>query len=195
MSNGNNKDLNLERFWSRLRPARQVVKVEGWDILKAIEVACTKTNAELAGKLKDLDVSPRVASEIATRAVLAFLDHWYEEIRHGDLVSLIAVILEGRNIPVGELKGFIRALPDTLLERVVQNPGPKASGIQALLAIEHDFRRTGRSAERDYDLHADPLRGGLSVTFRPPRAGGEAVTFNLGDNFEGISSSSGVTST
>jgi hypothetical protein len=175
--------MDFESFWKRLRGAKpEAERPKGWDFLAALRRAGDKANADLAGLFKEED--PKLVSKVATAAVQCFLEHWYEELRGGDTVSLIGVVLEGRDLTDAELKEFVRALPASLIQRICDFPTPQASGLQALLAIEHE-RRKGNAP--DYLLSRDPLDGKLVVTFYAPAALGRPVIFKLDETFEGIS--------
>lgn len=182
-------DYDLEKFWRRLRgtlresPFETTVEPKGktWDLRGAIVRAARRADAELAEAFKGED--RRLVSKVATAAVQVFLEAWYDELRGGDTVSLIGVVLDGRDLTVEELKGFVAALPVSLLERICEFPGPRASGLQALLAIERE-RRKGNSP--DYLLSRDPLDGKLVVTFYPTAALGRAIVFKLDETFEGV---------
>lgn len=174
------------RFWKRLRPdpRPEVVSAphgKGWYLREAIERAGKRADAEMAEAFKNED--RRLVSKVATATVQVFLEAWYDELRQGDTVSLIGVVMEGRDLSVEELKGFVSALPASLLQRICDFPTPRASGLQALLAIEHE-RRKGNAP--DYLLSRDPLDGKLVVTFYPPPAAGRAITFKLDETFEGV---------
>ncbi len=181
-------DLDLfDRFWRRLRPKPPERDIEpppgakGWNLRGAITRAARRADAELAEAFKNED--RRLVSKVATAAVQVFLEAWYEELRGGDTVSLIGVVLDGRDLTVEELKAFVAALPASLLQRICDFPGPWAAGLQALLAIEHE-RRKGNAP--DYLLSRDPVDGKLVVTFYPAAAHGQAITFKLDETFEGI---------
>ena len=175
--------MDLERFWNRLRPRSTPTdepRPRGWNLLDALRRAAIKADAELRERFKASNIDPKVVSEVSTAAIHAFLDAWYDELRQGDTVSLIGVVLDGRDLPVEELNTFVRALPATLLQRICDDPTPRASGLQALLAIEND-RRTRKRAE--YTLSRDPLDDKLLVTFRPPETFGEPIFIKLDEGF------------
>ncbi len=183
--------MELEAFWKRLRPPRapEEPRGKGWDLRAAIMRAGAAANIELLKMFEGLD--PKIVSMVATTAVRVFLEAWYEELRQGDTVSLVGVVLEGRDLTVEELKSFVQALPSTLLQRICDFPSPHASGLQALLAIESERRK---KLAPDYLLSRDPLDDKLVVTFYPVQARGEAVTFKLDESFEGVTET-GVIST
>lgn len=81
-----------------------------------------------------------------------------------DPAGLLEVVLSVQNIPADELKGFIRALPRTLLDRIIQSDlAGHAKGIHALLALETLVRD---NLETDYRLLALPS-GGIEVEVLP----------------------------
>ncbi len=175
--------MDLETFWKRLRPPRvdPAPQPKGWDLRKALLRAAQKAETDLEGRFEGLD--PAVVSKVATTTLQCFLEAWYDELRGGDTVSLIGVVMAGADLDVAELKGFVAALPETLLQRICDFPTPVASGLQALLAIEHCRRK---KTAPDYLLSRDALDGTLIATFYPPQAHGEPVTFKLDETFEGV---------
>lgn len=187
----NEKTVDFETFWQKLRPSRTqepdpAQSPKGWDVLRAIERAARKTNKELPELLGDLDIDPVLAGRLVTRAIQCFLEHWYEELRHGDAVHLIGVVLEGQNLNPTELKLFVRALPESLLERICSEPGPTASGMQAFLAIELAYRR---KQVLEYRLTRDPTDDKLVVTFFATmgnRLDEPEISFKLDECFQGV---------
>lgn len=182
-----NDEADLESFWQAVRAPRAIKLIDpgDWNVLKGIEIAAGKTNLELARIFADLrteGVEPALISKIATRAIGVFLDHWYEELRHADLSTLVAVVLEGARLPVEELKGFVRSMPPALVDRIVSSIGPTASGLQALMTVEQEWRKV---RGRDYELSRD-LDGRLLVTAYFPRLGGEPLTFRLDERYGGV---------
>ena len=122
---------------------------------------------------------PRIVSRVATRTLQCVLEAWYEELHAGDTVALIGVVLDGSDLTTDELRGFVQALPASLLQRIVDFPTPEASGLQALLAIEHQRRK---KEAPDYTLSRDVADGKLIVSFRQL---GETIEFKLDETFEG----------
>lgn len=174
--------VDLESFWNRLRPPRaEEPRGKVWDLRSALVRAATKADAELTKQFEGVALAS--VAKVATASVQCFLEAWYEELRQGDTVSLIGVVLDGKDLTVEELKGFVAALPASLLQRICDFPTPHASGVQALLAVEH-LRR--QKLAPDYLLRRDPFDDKLMVTFYPPQARGEAVTFKLDETFEGV---------
>ncbi len=177
----------FEKYWNRLRPQRGTEKPKpaegkGWDLRQALLRAAVKAEKDLAGHFDGLD--PVVVSRVATTSIRCFLEAWYDELHQGgDTVSLIGVVLAGKDMTVDELKGFVQALPATLIERICLFPSPKASGLQALLAMEN-HRRKGEIP--DYALSRDPTDGTLVVSFRPAGVLGALISFKLDETFEGV---------
>jgi hypothetical protein len=176
--------MDLESYWRRLRPPRPPESKEKqpreWNLREALIRAAVKCDQEMKDRFPTYD--PVVVSRVATAAVQAFLEAWYDELHAGDTVSLIGVVLEGADLTVEELKAFVRALPTSLLKRICDFPTPTASGTQALLALEHEYRR---HLAPEYQLSRDPNDGRLVVSFAPPALLGQVVTFKLEESFEG----------
>lgn len=176
--------MDLETYWKRLRPqqAEKPAKPKGksWDLRAAIVRAATQTEEGLATQFEGID--PKIVTHVATTTLRLFLEAWYDELHEGDAVSLIGVVLSGSDLTDHELKGFVQALPASLLERICATPSPEASGLQALIAIEN-HRRKGQVA--DYTFSRDPVDGKLKVTFRPAGVLGGTIDFKLEETFEG----------
>jgi hypothetical protein len=183
------EDNDLESYWAEVRQApRSITLVTGrvGNVREGLELAALKTSHDLSEKFKasvgkpiDLDFLTSLVAD----GVGMFLKHWCEDLRHRDTASLVEVVLEGRMLPIDELKAFVRALPKTLLDRVLKEGGfgTTGSGIHALLAVEWHFReRSGR----DYELRRDPTDDKLVITAYPSSLNGAAVTFRLDEKFQ-----------
>src|SRR5574338_358920 len=189
------EDTELEAYWDELKQAR-LVELSGsvGDFRDSLRDAAAKTAADLQLQFFKELVGRQVGSEeigrLVATAVELFLKNWYEDLRHRDPASLVEVVLAGHTIPVEELKGFVRALPLSLVERIVKQGGlsDSGSGIHALLAVEWHHRQ---QKGVDYQLHRDPMDSKLVVTTFPAKLGGRPLTFRLDEKFE-IQSESGV---
>ena len=178
---GNDEDL--ESYWAPLRRASVIKVVSGkiTNLREGLELAALKAEQRL---LKQVDESAHRfltmgVSELVSVCVNSLLVHWYEGLRGHGPGSLLEIVLADQHLPVGELKDFVRALPVSLIERILKShPLDKASGIHALIAIELHFRR---GSGDDYEIRRGS-DGLLSVALRPINTG-KSVVFSLDENF------------
>lgn len=183
------EDDDLETYWSELRKDQPKIKLARNDLPSIMEMATAKTTTELQEWLRKhpgpLDLPAMVA-----QGVQMFWHHLTTDLKHIDTVGLIEVILSTQGLPAPELKTFVRALPRTLLERIVQSElGASAGGIHALLSLEVLFR-DGR--ESDYTLTAMPS-GGVEVAVQPRNRNVGELRFRLDESFS-LQSPGGVES-
>lgn len=191
------EDNDLETYWAEIRQAPRSIKlVTGAvsNVREGLEIAAAKTSHDLQEKFKEMVGKPidlAFLSNLVGGGVELFLKNWYEDLRRRDVSSLVEVVLEGQTLPVEELKGFIRALPKSLLDRVLKEGGlgSVGSGIHGLLAVEWHFRQ---ASGRDYELRRDPTDDKLVVTAYPNSLNGGAITFRLDEKFE-LDAPAGVT--
>jgi len=189
-------DDTLESFWQDLRPVnlapRQpeegLIKVHSGrvtDLDASLEMACAKATQELGtlfARHRGVSMTHELLAEVVATGVKVFMEKWREGLKGADLAGLVEIVLEGQNLPLEELRGFVRALPTPLLERVAKSALGTASGTHGLMAIEH-ARRNG--SLRDYTLGQDS--GKLYAEFTHPREPGgqegETIRFYLDDEF------------
>lgn len=181
-------DDSLESFWKDLRPVGPRPPVEGLitvnsgkvtDLDASLELACEKTTRDLAQQFRHysgLILTSDMLAEIVSNGVRTFMNSWREGLKSHDLAGLIELVLAGQDLPLDDLRGFVRALPLTLLERVAHSAVGSASGVHGLMAIEH-ARRSGRL--REYTLGQDS--GRLYAEFSHQ---GSEVRFFLDDEFQ-----------
>ncbi len=185
-------DDDLESYWKDVQAAAPLKRVTGnsTPIYVAFEAAAAKAREDMAkesARFLNQPLTPEALSAMISVGLQKFLSRWYEELRTVDFSTLIAVILEGKDVPLPELKEFVRALPGTLLERLVgperQETLPTRTGaIHALLAIEYHFRKNRITMQRDYELRRDLTDDMLTVTLYP--ASGGEITFRLDEKFD-----------
>lgn len=184
-------DDDLELYWADLhqgrRPLTRVVDLQG-----NIEFAREKTLFDMRQKYAENKAELNLIMYVAEETVQTFLQHWRKDLAARGSGGILDVVLEDSTLEVVELKRFIRAVPESLVQRIVKN-GPTATsarGIHALLAIEYHYRVNPQKFTRDYDLVRDD-HGVLSVTFYPkdtsrdpshPNPG--PFTFRLDETFD-----------
>ena len=88
-------------------------------------------------------------------------------------------------MPAIEVKGFLRTLPRTLidriLERLIDNNGSRGTGLQALLTLEALYRDS--DLDHDYELERDS-NGKLVISFQLDRHRNDGpVSFRLRELF------------
>jgi len=182
------EDESLESFWKDLRPVGPRPVVEGLivvnsgkvtDLDASLELACEKTTHELTQQFQHYSgamLTTEMLVELVTTGVKVFMNSWREGLKSHDLAGLIELVLVGQNLPLDDLRGFVRALPSSLLERVARSAVGGASGLHGLMGIEH-ARRAGHLQE--YTLGQDA--GRLFAEFGHQ---GQEVRFFLDDEFE-----------
>jgi len=191
-------DDSLESFWKDLVPIRSepppapaegLIKVVGGkatDLDASLELACAKATHELAQRFevhRGQPMTTELLAQIISVGVKTFMEKWREGLKGQDLAGLIEIVLEGQSLPLEELRGFVRALPTALLERVARSALGAASGTHGLMAIEH-ARRAG--SLRDYTLGQDSGRLYAEFTHSHTQEGeeGNTVRFYLDDEFQ-----------
>jgi len=183
------EDQDLESYWKELRnqPERKIrLAGKATDFREGLEAARLKASYDIATKFAaraGQPVTVELLGEIIAHGIETFMTHWYEDLRKREPATLVEVVLEGQNLRPEELKAFVRALPNTLIERILEvgAMGSTGSGIHALLAVEAHFRA---NKGRDYELRRDMLDNKLIVTAYPARLAGEALTFKLDETFD-----------
>lgn len=177
---------DLQDDWAEFRP-RSPIQPAGQpgNILSGLDVAAVKAEADLreeAARYASKGSGGLSLPQLIAVGVRQFLRHFTEELRCRDTASLIEIIMSDSRMTPDELKGFIRALPESLVQRIVTNGATLASvrGIHGLLAIELDHRSRSRST--DYLLRK--VGSTLEVTLYPPHLNGRSVTFTLDESFE-----------
>ena len=174
---------NLDQYWADLRPAPPQVQVSGNNLPSLKEMALAKTNLDMqawARQSPHLIRNEAFVTEMVNRTIETYWEHLTRDSKRYDITGLIEVIISVQNLQAGEWKSFVRALPRSLLERIVQaDLGATAGGIHALLSLDLLFRN---GQENDYNL--TPLSGGgIQVSLRPRSRPGEILQFRLDETF------------
>lgn len=182
---------DLELYWADLRPYRVEVSVNQTPVDKQLaavrEEALQAAVKHIRTSCADLQLrDPEAIAALVLDVVFLVMSRWYEHMKHHDLGYLIEVILESQHdLPLSDVKGFIRALPMTILSRLLNESKGPMTGLHALVACEVRRREGSLS---DYDIRVDGARR-LIVTFMPPQGAQglsrEPLTFALRDIFSG----------
>lgn len=175
------EEIELEEFWKDLRrsPSFTVVKATPNDAKGLLLLASEMAGFEMAQRFAELEgkvLTAETLAQIVSTGVKTFMEKWGESLRNQNLSGLIELVLEGQKLTPAELKGFVRALPGTLVERIVSSAVASGTGITALMALEH-HRRQGTLD--DYSIEQE--HGRVVVRFTP--RGREPVTFGLYEVF------------
>jgi DNA polymerase III delta prime subunit len=107
------------------------------------------------------------------------------EQRKKDASVLIQLFLEVPSMPSLEVKEFLRALPRTIIDRIlarlIDSNGSRGTGLQALLTLEALYRDS--SLDHDYDLERDS-DGKLIISFQLDRHRNDGpISFRLRELF------------
>lgn len=181
-------DLDFESFWADLRAkkgpvTKDVIQVVGGrtsDVGDMLNIACEKAAFELAKKFRQysgVSMTTDLLAEVVSTGVRIFMEKWHEGLRGHNLAGLIEIVLEGQSLTPDEMRGFVRALPRSLLERISSSALGSATGIHGLMAVEF-ARRQGEV--RDYTLR--PESGRIRVEFVNQQ--GQEVSFYLDETFK-----------
>jgi hypothetical protein len=177
---------DIRDCWETLRgpPSPiEIITTRANDLKSQVSMAAAQASFKLARytneKYNQQTVTGEVLADIATKGVELFMEQWLEILRSRDLAGLIEVVLEGQQLSPDEMKGFLRALPQSLLNRVVDSAFGTVTGVHALIAFEIHRRRLGIS---DYTLSKEGERTG--VRFFDPQSRKE-IEFFLDEAFQG----------
>jgi hypothetical protein len=175
---------DLQACWKELRPASPVtlVSTRVSDIKSQLLIVAAKASFDLrkyADRYQGKPFTGEVLADVTSKGVELFMQRWFDHLRSQDLAGLIEVVLEGQQLSPVEMKGFLTALPASLLDRIVTASVGTVTGVHALIAFEH-HRRV--SEIRDYTLSKEGMRTKVSF-FDPKRQ--IMVDFYLDEAFEG----------
>jgi hypothetical protein len=175
---------DLEGDWRLLqRSPIQVVTNRASDLKSQLEVAGEKTVFELRQHFKQYQDAPLTVDLLSTlvgKAVRVFLAKWQEGLRDQNLAGLIEIVLEGQDLTPEEMRGFLKALPDSLLQKILDSGihSQSATGVHGLIAIEKHLRQR---KVLDYTIGKD--LGRVYVEFVDPETNG-TVRFSLDEFFK-----------
>jgi hypothetical protein len=178
-------ESDLETFWQDLRGKQQPSLVISGDKPKdytfALEEAALKAEFDLQAEIAAMGANPVLTSDLlaklVTKGIKHFIRHWYAAYRNQDVAGLVEFMMDGLNLPTDELKGLMRAMPRSLIDRVVSGVDGTGSGIHALFALEWHFRE--RNLREDYELYRDDECLKVRVI-----RDGQAITITLAEKFD-----------
>jgi len=173
----------LEDCWDLVRvkfPIRRVSD-KASDIDGQLELACEKAIFDLKRDFEKHSgqvLTHELFGQMITQGVRLFMKHWLEGLQSKNVAGLIEIVLEGqKDMTPAEMQAFVRALPETLLQKVCKSGLGTANGIHALIGVEHARRR---GEVREYTLGRDGFR--LWVKFE--NVTGDEVHFFLDEPFD-----------
>lgn len=174
---------DLEEYWDLVRVKSPIRRIDdkGSDIDGQLELACEKAIFDLKQKFDSIKGQPltvELFSEVISQGVRFFMQHWLEGLKSKNVAGLIEIVLEGqKDMSPAEMQAFVRALPQTLLEKVCKSGLGTANGIHALIGVE-SARRTGEV--REYTIGRD----GPRVWVKFENVAGEEIHFFLDEPFD-----------
>lgn len=177
---------DIEKFWNAVRVHRVEVTPQTEGPESVLDRAFARMETEL-----DKVISERVkggtydhirnAIVVAARTLVTAL---YEEQQNQDISLVIQLFLEAPNKPPDEIKSFLRALPRTLLNKILvrMKKGNKhETGFQMMLSLEALYR--DGMLHQDYEVTKDGDNK-LQIIFYPKEVNGP-LSFRLRDMFIG----------
>lgn len=173
----------LEDYWDLVRVKSPIRRVsdKASDIEGQLELACEKAIFDLKQKFdkhRGAKLTQELLGEMIAQGVRLFMKHWLEGLRSKNVAGLIEIVLEGqKDLSPAEMQAFVRALPQSLLQKVCESGLGTANGVHALIGVEHARRR---GEVREYTLGRDGFR--LWVKFE--NTAGNEVHFFLDEPFE-----------
>ena len=148
-----NAPNEFEEYWDFLKDTGLVlVTNQASDFKSQIEIARVKTAFDLETFTKGFlgkELTSEILGTVVSKFVATFLTNWRAGLRDQSILGLIEVILEDDALTPEELKNFLKALPFSLLSRLVDHVSGNATGVHAILAIE---MRRRSSQLPDYDI-------------------------------------------
>ncbi len=173
----------LEECWADIRPPRaiEVVSTRGGEIDGLLTVAAEQTIFELTKHIRKKHdhalATNEVLADIVGSGIRIFMLKWREALRSQNLSGLIEIVLEGQQLTVDEMRGFVQSLPTSILQRIASSVTGSATGTHALMSLEY-LRRQGDVA---YQLGTTGTR--IWAEFSHPRTK-ETVHFYLDETFK-----------
>ena len=175
------REDDFESFWQELqgRTAKALITIstKPRDYTFGLEEAAAKAEFDLRQDVSKEGLTKEDIPHIVSRGVQYFMRHWYDAYRNQDVAGLVEFILAGLDLPTEELHGMMKALPRSLIDRVVRNVSGAGTGIHALFALEWHWREG--NLPNDYEIYRDDE--GLKVRLVKD---GESLTISLDEVFQ-----------
>jgi hypothetical protein len=177
---------DLQEHWKALRPQSSIVLVSGRasDMRSHMEMAAAKAIAKLTkytnDKHKNAPITGEVLADITVKGVSLFMEEWNNSLKSQNLAGLIELVLEAQDLSPAEMRGFLQALPISLIDRMLKSSIGTVPGVHALVALEKHMRTR---LIRDYTLSKEGLR--IKVDFIDP-VRNLPLSFYLDEAFQGF---------
>lgn len=179
---------DIERFWNVVRVHRVEASPEEKGPESVIEVALERLREELpktlTGYLNRNLNEPWVFTNAVVDAAKILLTTLYQEQQKQDISLMIQLFLEvPKNNPV-ETKGFIRAIPRTLIDKILlrMEKSKHQNGLQMMLSLEALFR--DGQLHQDYEVTKE-TDNRIQIIFYPKERSGP-LSFRLREMFIGV---------
>jgi len=171
------EDLDLSSDWDLLRPSDPKPKEPKYYDLDSIRADIERKAIDHV--LLACDKIPGPSKQnlqlIVERSVKYAMHEWTKTLDEQGTEGLIEFFLLGSSLSEEELSGLLRAIPETLLHRILASSTKSATGIHALISLEW-HRRNGASA-LNYRIDQQG-----QVVFQDPTHG--EIGFFLDDRFK-----------
>lgn len=154
-------DDDLEAYWADIRPntpTNHQVRVD--EVVgafggreKMLREAFARTVRRLTAEIDDRYTQSRapltgaLLADVVVSGISMFMQEWRAVLSDTNLAGLLGVVLSTDGLTADELTGFIRALPQSVLERIAASAVNPATGTHALVSLEvlrrsHDLAYT-----------------------------------------------------
>lgn len=181
-------EIDFEEDWTDVAKANwpPIRLTKASTLLGSLETACQEAAIDFRVSFQEFagqTVSTDLLGKMIAKAVPLFMARWVESLKGYNLAGLIEVILDGQDLEPDEMKGFIRAIPRSVISRICDSEVGTWTGVHALMGVENAWRRG--QLQEDYILARDPGSGNrIFFEFKPsnrpnPSENGKGVRFYL----------------
>lgn len=178
---------DIERFWNLVRVHRVEVSPEAKGPESVIDTALDRLKTELPRTLEgylNRDLSdPSVFTNAVVDAAKIMLTTLFEEQQKQDISLVVQLFLEVPGKSPVEIKEFLRALPRTLVNKILlrMERCKQQNGLQMMLSLEALFR--DGQLHQDYEVTKE-TNNRLQIIFYPKEHKGP-LSFRLREMFIG----------
>jgi hypothetical protein len=181
---------DLEAAWKDIRPDLEVKDVASDEFEKAIKAASDQAAEDLRKScwdLKGVPISDESLAEITGKAVRFFMQNWLKDLRSKGVEGILPFMVEGLSLTPAEMKMFVRALPDSIIYKVVEGAYGRATGVHALFSLEEHWRRR-HNLTHDYVINhrADGVYVEFIVPSHEEGEDDKLIEFKLDERFNVI---------
>jgi hypothetical protein len=182
---------DIERFWNAVRVHRVEALPESKGPESVIDAAIDRLKSELpkilegyfSTNLNDPSEQRLVFTNAIADSFKILLHALVEEQQKQDISVVIQMYLEGSGMSPVEIKEFLRALPRTLINKILlrMDRNKQQCGLQMMLSLEALFR--DKELHQDYEVTKEGTNR-IVVIFYPKDNTGP-LSFRLRDMFTG----------